>query len=434
MRKALKNATEEGIPLNEALANLEATIVNGTDGVDGLTAAYDLFGKSGDQIYSAVKTGTLSFQDLAGASVDAGNSVSDTFEATLDPVDKFKLALQNLQIVGAEVGAELLDVFTPAIEKLGEIIEKAGTWWEGLSPDMQDMIIKFALVAAAVGPVLTVFGQLAGLVSTLGPVIGGALAAAAPVVAAIAAIVAIGVILYKNWDKIKAKAIELFNNLKKTFQNIKEKVVTIVQNMRQAIADKIDALKSKVQSVFDTIKEKIITPIQNAKQRAVDAIQNLRTSISSRIEAIRSKVSSVFESIKEKITSPIEKAKEIVEGAIDKIKGFFPFNLGNILNLKLPHISVSGGEAPFGIMGKGKLPSFSVEWYKTGGIFNKPNIIGVGEAGSEAVVPLDKFWNKLDRLNGGNTINMNITVNGTDSPEKWAHELVKRMKLEMRSM
>lgn len=63
LRKALKNATKEGIPMNEALADLEDSIVNNKDETEGLSKAYDLFGKSGDQIYGALKNGTLSFKD-----------------------------------------------------------------------------------------------------------------------------------------------------------------------------------------------------------------------------------------------------------------------------------------------------------------------------------------------------------------------------------
>ena len=68
LRKALKNAAADGVPLNEALSNLQDSILNGTDSMDGLTAAYDLFGKSGDQIYGAIKNGTLDWTPPSGGS------------------------------------------------------------------------------------------------------------------------------------------------------------------------------------------------------------------------------------------------------------------------------------------------------------------------------------------------------------------------------
>jgi hypothetical protein len=63
LRKALKSAAKDGKPLNEALAELQDKIENGSEGMDGLTAAYEVFGKSGDQIYSAIKNGSLDFRN-----------------------------------------------------------------------------------------------------------------------------------------------------------------------------------------------------------------------------------------------------------------------------------------------------------------------------------------------------------------------------------
>ena len=109
------------------------------------------------------------------------------------------------------------------------------------------------------------------------------------------------------------------------------------------------------------------------------------------------KVKTIFSGISQTITEKMESARKTVKGVIDKIKGFFPLSLGKILdNIKIPKISVSGGEAPFGIAGKGKLPSFSVKWNAEGGILTKPTIFGMagntllggGEAGDEAIAPI----------------------------------------------
>lgn len=107
-----------------------------------------------------------------------------------------------------------------------------------------------------------------------------------------------------------------------------------------------------------------------------------------------------FEDIRKSISDKIGAAKDAVSKAIDKIKGFFPLKIGKIFsNLKIPKISVSGGKAPFGIAGKGKLPSFDVKWNAEGAIFNRPTIFntrlglqGVGDGGeAEAVAPISKL-------------------------------------------
>jgi hypothetical protein len=87
-----------------------------------------------------------------------------------------------------------------------------------------------------------------------------------------------------------------------------------------------------------------------------------------------------------------------LKDAVGKVKGFFPLKIGKIFsNLKIPKISVSGGKAPFGIAGKGKLPSFNVKWNAEGGILDRATIfgrtgdtyLGGGEDGKEAIAPID---------------------------------------------
>lgn len=108
-------------------------------------------------------------------------------------------------------------------------------------------------------------------------------------------------------------------------------------------------------------------------------------------------VKKVFGDIKDTIDEKLDAAREKVKSIVDKIKGFFPLSIGKIFsNLSIPKISVSGGKAPFGIAGKGKLPSFSVKWNAQGGILTKPTIFGMtgntllggGEAGHEAIAPI----------------------------------------------
>ena len=110
------------------------------------------------------------------------------------------------------------------------------------------------------------------------------------------------------------------------------------------------------------------------------------------------KVKTWFENIRKAIADKIGAARDAVKNAIDKIKGYFPLSIGKIFsNLKIPKISVSGGKAPFGIAGKGSRPSFNVKWNAEGAILTKPTIFGAvgstllggGEAGKEAVAPID---------------------------------------------
>ncbi len=163
------------------------------------------------------------------------------------------------------------------------------------------------------------------------------------------------------------------------------------------------------QAVFDGFSE--IFP------QAVDFIGEVVADIMDALgfHGLAEDVRSLFEDIQKKITGPIESARDLVDKAVAKIKGFFPIDVGKILDdIKLPHFTVDGGEFPYGVGGKGRMPDFDVEWYAKGGIFNAPNVIGVGEAGPEAVVPLSE--NRLrpltDAIAEANARNNEQLLNG----------------------
>ena len=116
----------------------------------------------------------------------------------------------------------------------------------------------------------------------------------------------------------------------------------------------------------------------------------------------KSAVTGVLDNVKSSFQSKLDAAHSVVSGFVGKLKSAFSFNW-KLPDLKIPHISISGGVAPFGIAGKGSLPSFDIQWYAKGGVMTKPTIFGAsgdkllggGEAGDEAILPLSALWDKL---------------------------------------
>ena len=163
------------------------------------------------------------------------------------------------------------------------------------------------------------------------------------------------------------------------------------------------------QAVFDGFAEIFPQAVEYIGEVVADIMDALG------FHGLAEDVRSLFEDIQKKITGPIESARDLVDKAVAKIKGFFPIDVGKILDdIKLPHFTVDGGEFPYGVGGKGSMPSFDVEWYARGGVFNAPNVIGVGEAGPEAVVPLSE--NRLrpltDAIAEANARNNEQLLNG----------------------
>ena len=244
LSKALKNATADGIPLDKALSDLQDTIVNGTESTDGLTEAYDLFGKSGAAVYEAVKNGTLDFKSLGEAADSASGAVSDTFEATLDPADKWTTAMNQAKLAGADLGSTIQEAALPIVEKLSDLIQKLTDKFRSLTPEQQQTIVKIGAIVAAIGPALVIIGTLissvGSIISVLGTLIG---ILGGPLTIAITAAIAIGVLLYKNWDTIKEKATALFQAIDEKFTKIKD-----------SITEKITAAKDAVHNMIEQIK------------------------------------------------------------------------------------------------------------------------------------------------------------------------------------
>lgn len=169
--------------------------------------------------------------------------------------------------------------------------------------------------------------------------------------------------------------------------------------IKRGMVNGIKALAALVKNQFNKMKTNMTTPITKAKDMLLRIVTTVKSKLS--FSGLSGTVGKVFTAIKNKMIAPITAAKSKITGIVKGIKGAFPLKLGKIFSgLTLPHFKISGGKAPWGIGGKGTAPKIDVQWYKTGGIFDDPSVIGVGEAGTEAVVPLAQLWSRLDALVG----------------------------------
>ena len=329
--------------------------------------AMQLMGRSAAELNPLIEDGGKTYKQVSDTMAKYGLDFID--QETLDQANQFNDALDMMKAVGMvafqQLGTQLAAYLAPAMEKVVDLVGRLAQWFSNLSPRTQAIIAGIAAVVAVVSPLLIGLGKVSfaissimSLMATLGPAIVGISGTLLPIIAVIGAVVAWGVILYKNWDTIKAKAIEFKDQVVATFNNFKTQVTT----------------------TFNNIKTAIVTPIQTA----------INT----------------------------------VKGIIDRIKGWFPISIGKIFsNIKLPHFKLSGSFS----LTKMTVPKLSVDWYAQGGIFNSPTIAGIGEIpGGEAVVPLNKFWDKLDNLKAGET-NIVININGADRDPREIAEEVKRV-------
>ena len=142
------------------------------------------------------------------------------------------------------------------------------------------------------------------------------------------------------------------------------------------------------------------------------------------------------------ITGTFEDVKNTVKNAIDKLVSFFDFDW-SLPQLKLPHFSVSGGEAPWGFAGQGSLPRVSIEWYKkamdapyildSATIFGAANgqYLGGGEAGSELIFGTNKLMSMIKQAVGGSK---EIVINVYGAPGQDIRELAKEVSRELQNL
>ena len=362
------NGTQEDAT---ALANLFGKAMMGQTGA--LKRAGISFTKAQEEV---LKYGTEEEKAAMIAEVVTQNVGNMNSEFAKTDAGKIQQAKNELGDMGEQIGAILLPAVADLVSwfqsKLLPVIQRFIDFMQK-HPAIAKFALAFALIVAAAGPLMVIFGGLISTIgslitiaTTLGISIGAIAAPVLAVVAAIAAAIAIGVLLYKNWDTIKAKALQVWNSIKNA--------VSVVVN---SIKTNFNTLKSNLTSLWNGIK---------------------------------STASSVWNGIKNAITKPIETAKNTVKGIINKIKGFFPVKIGKLFSgLKLPHFSLSWGSKSFGKLGSISYPKgFSVSWYKKAMqepyMFSNATLFGAGESGDEMLYGRNSLLNDIATASGSGEV------------------------------
>lgn len=309
LKKAYKESVDEGIPMSEMLGDLQDRLLNTETNAEATADAMDIFGsRAGGALVSAVEEGRLSFDALGTSLSDYAGNVESTFNETLDPLDSMTTVLNNLKSLGADIVDTAGPMITEVLQGLADIVHSLVDAWNGLTEGQQAAIVKFASIAAVVGPVIVIIGKV---VSGVGSIISGISSLSGvltllsgPVgiaIAIIGALVAAGVALYQNWDIIKLYATEIWNGIVSTFTSVKDSIVSIFTNIKNWILTTWDNIKTsvttKVTSVAESIKSGFNMAVEFIKSLPSKALTWGKDLIMNFVNGIKSKIQSVVDAV-----------------------------------------------------------------------------------------------------------------------------------------
>lgn len=300
LKKAQQQATKEGKTLDEALGETIANIAGAKSETEALQIATELFGKKGAlEMTQAIREGRFSLEELTDSLNDYGTTVEDTFNATLNPWDESKVALNNLKIAGSDLAGEFLTSLQPTISSMVEKVKEFSQWFKSLDGDTKNFIMKTLLIVAALAPTLLAVGKLTqgigGLTTTIGSAITkvgglqGILAALTSpigiVIAAIAALIAIFVYFYNTNDEFREKVNNALESLKEAFTQLVDSIKPLLATLKEAF----DNLMQALQPVFDlwlNYISRLLNGIMAAVPFIISAITNIVQFFTNIINAI----------------------------------------------------------------------------------------------------------------------------------------------------
>ncbi|NFV48088.1 phage tail tape measure protein [Clostridium botulinum] len=370
--KGIKGA-ESGTALNAVITNLTAPLGRAKDklkelGISafdshgkfkGLTNVFMELKKKTDKMTDAQKNATLAaiggkehVKDLSAIlgglntdydklkkAVNSSNGALNEMAKTMQ--NNNKGSITALKSALEEVGLKIYDVLKPAIAKVVTLLQNFTNKLNSISPATQQLIIKIAGVVAALGPILLVgaklntgIGKIIGSISKFSTAMsaGSSVAKAAMmalggpatlITAGIMALVAGGIALYVNWDKIKAKAGELKQAISDKWNGIKESTSNTWNSMTSCISNSCNSVKNGTAGAWNNLKDSTVNCWDSVKNSVSNSITNLKNSIINTWTSIKTGVANIISNMVAEFLEKFNDQAHLLADVLERIKHIF---------------------------------------------------------------------------------------------------------------
>ena len=220
--------------------------------------AQELFGKSAADLAGIIDDGGAALKAFGEEAEEAGLILG---QDALDSANEFNDAIDKLKGTASqaffEAGATLANTLLPHLEKLAEVVQKALEWFGSMDAETQNFILTLVAMVAALSPALSIVSKLSGMMGGLSKAVTFLGSPLGTAILLFGAMVAAGVLLYKNWDTIKEKAGELKEKVVKVFNDIADTIKELPAKALQWGKDMINGFVDGIKSGWSSLKETV---------------------------------------------------------------------------------------------------------------------------------------------------------------------------------